>query len=87
MIFVHGCFWHRHENCRLASIPRSRRDFWEAKFVANVARDTRQQAVLREQGWEILVVWQCETRDPDKLKAGLMQFLGAPRITWGRMSQ
>ncbi len=62
-VFVHGCFWHRHEGCRYASTPKSRIAFWTEKFAANVARDARQEAALRAHGWRTLVIWQCETKD------------------------
>ena len=62
-VFVHGCFWHRHEGCRYASTPKSRIAFWTEKFVANVVRDARQEAALRALGWRVLVIWQCETRN------------------------
>ena len=62
VVFVHGCFWHRHEGCRYASTPKSRIAFWTEKFAANVARDARQEATLRALGWRILVIWECETR-------------------------
>ena len=62
VVFVHGCFWHRHEGCRYASTPKSRIAFWTEKFAANVARDARQQAALRALGWRVLVIWGCETR-------------------------
>ena len=61
-VFVHGCFWHRHEGCRLASTPKTRTRFWTEKFAANVDRDARQEAALRKLGWRVLVVWQCETK-------------------------
>ena len=62
-VFVHGCFWHRHEGCRHASTPKSRIAFWTEKFAANVERDARQEATLRALGWRVLVIWQCETTD------------------------
>ena len=61
VVFVHGCFWHRHEGCRYASTPKSRIVFWTEKFAANVARDARQQAALKALGWRVLVIWACET--------------------------
>jgi len=64
VIFVHGCFWHRHPNCRDASVPKSHVSFWTRKFEANVRRDrnaTRKLAVL---GWKCLVVWECKLGDP-----------------------
>ena len=62
-VFVHGCFWHRHQGCRHASTPKSRAAFWIEKFAANVARDARQEAALKALGWQVLVIWQCETKD------------------------
>lgn len=62
-VFVHGCFWHRHKGCRFASNPKSRITFWNEKFAANVARDARQEAALKELGWSVLVIWECETRN------------------------
>lgn len=61
-IFVHGCFWHRHADCRLATTPSSNIDFWLAKFSANVARDVRTREELRQEGWRVLVVWECATK-------------------------
>jgi len=63
VIFVHGCFWHRHAGCKLASTPKSREAFWGAKFNANVERDARNYADLTSMGWNVIVVWQCELRD------------------------
>ncbi len=63
VVFVHGCFWHRHPGCRLAYTPRSRQDFWELKFAANVDRDARQRAALLEGGWRVAVVWECAMRE------------------------
>lgn len=59
-IFVHGCFWHRHVNCRLATNPKSRVDFWEKKFASNVERDARNVQDLHALGWRVFIVWQCE---------------------------
>lgn len=57
VIFVHGCFWHRHPDCRYASTPKTRQDFWLPKFEANVQRDAKKEAQLRELGWRVLMVW------------------------------
>ncbi|MGH9915344.1 MAG: very short patch repair endonuclease [Pyrinomonadaceae bacterium] len=62
-IFVHGCFWHRHSGCEHARMPKSRIDFWKAKFCGNVERDARQVAELEAAGWTVLTLWECETRD------------------------
>jgi DNA mismatch endonuclease (patch repair protein) len=68
-VFVHGCFWHRHAGCRRSTTPSRNRDFWLEKFEANVARDARVQAALRELGYRVAVVWECETEDLSRLKA------------------
>lgn len=60
IIFVHGCFWHRHEKCALSRMPKSRVDFWTSKLNANVARDIANTKSLRKAGWKVLVVWECQ---------------------------
>jgi DNA mismatch endonuclease (patch repair protein) len=60
VIFVHGCFWHRHEGCRRATMPKTRRDFWQAKFDANVERDRRNIAMLEAADWTVIVIWECQ---------------------------
>jgi DNA mismatch endonuclease, patch repair protein len=60
LIFIHGCFWHRHSGCRLTTNPSTRSAFWNAKFLANVQRDDRKRLQLRKLGWKSVVVWQCE---------------------------
>lgn len=62
VIFVHGCFWHRHRGCRYASTPRSNAAFWTQKFESNVARDKKNAAALRKAGWRCLIIWGCETK-------------------------
>ena len=64
-VFVHGCFWHRHEGCRYAYTPKSRVAFWTRKFAGNVARDRRNEDALRDLGWRVLIVWECEARDAE----------------------
>lgn len=59
VVFVHGCFWHRHEHCFYATSPATRKEFWRNKLDSNVARDRRQQAELIDSGWRVLVVWEC----------------------------
>ncbi len=77
VIFVHGCFWHRHDDpaCRLARLPKSRLEFWEPKLAANAERDARHQQALRKAGWGILVVWECQLRHSEQLENILKQFL------------
>ena len=62
VVFVHGCFWHRHEGCRYATDPATRPDFWSAKFDSNVQRDRRNAEMLRLQGWRVATVWECSLR-------------------------
>ena len=78
VIFVHGCFWHRHSdpNCRLARLPKSRLDFWERKLSANRARDLRNQELLAAGGWRVLIIWECELSKRDQLERKLKEFLG-----------
>jgi DNA mismatch endonuclease (patch repair protein) len=78
VIFVHGCFWHRHPDpaCKLARLPKSRLDFWRPKLDANRARDIAKQEGLKVLGWRVLVVWECELRDKDGLRARIRSFLG-----------
>lgn len=62
VIFVHGCFWHHHANCRYATVPATRQEFWKAKFEANVARDAAVRSALMETGWRVGTVWECALR-------------------------
>ena len=76
-VFVHGCFWHRHEGCRRTTTPKTRTDFWEEKFRQNVARDRRKIDDLRQLGWNALIVWECETEDTPELESRLIDFLSS----------
>lgn len=62
VIFVHGCFWHRHPNCKYAYLPKSNQDFWKNKFVDTVRRDQRNQNTLKALGWRTIVIWECELK-------------------------
>lgn len=75
VIFVHGCFWHRHRSCSKASMPNSRPEFWATKFEKNVERDNRVRAELRRRGWRVCVVWECETKKPAVLRSKVHRFL------------
>ena len=68
VIFVHGCFWHRHENCKYASNPKTRKEFWESKFKANVKRDLAIQEKIKNIGWQSVVIWECELTKIQYLK-------------------
>jgi DNA mismatch endonuclease (patch repair protein) len=76
VIFIHGCFWHRHKRCRFAYTPKSRREFWEAKFAGNVSRDIRNLKQLRKSGWKVLVIWECVTTDVKLIERAIKSFLG-----------
>jgi DNA mismatch endonuclease (patch repair protein) len=81
-IFVHGCFWHRHADpsCRLARLPKSRLEFWLPKLEANRERDTKQERTLRELGWRVAIIWECETRNAAKLDAAIKRALTSDAI-------
>lgn len=77
IIFVHGCFWHRHPDpsCKLARLPKSRLDFWGPKLERNRQRDLENQLALQSMGWETLVVWECRTNDEAFLRNTIKAFL------------
>ena len=75
VIEVRGCFWHRHPGCQLAYTPKTRTDFWQAKFDANVARDAENTAALEKAGWRILTVWECEISSATVLADRVRAFL------------
>ena len=75
VILVHGCFWHRHSGCKRCTTPARNAELWQEKFTRTVARDVRNLAALAEQGWRVLVVWECETGDEEALRARLAAFL------------
>ena len=75
IIFVHGCFWHRHEMCSLARMPKSRVEFWSAKLEGNRLRDARKIAALQASGWRVLIVWECQLKLKEQLAERLRQFL------------
>lgn len=75
VIFVHGCFWHRHDNCKLARLPKSRLDFWKTKLEGNKKRDEENQKRLNEMGWEYLVIWECEVKDKQNIRDKIQSFL------------
>ncbi len=76
IVFVHGCFWHQHPHCRYATRPATRKEFWAEKLDGNRQRDRRVQTELRQIGWDVLVIWECQTRDPITLAGRLLRFLG-----------
>jgi DNA mismatch endonuclease, patch repair protein len=80
VIFVHGCFWHRHAGCSRSTTPATNRVFWEAKFSRNVLRDAKALAQLENSGWKTLVVWECELRKPDTLAQKVKRFLRSSHL-------
>lgn len=77
VVFVHGCFWHQHAQCKFATIPASRSEFWTVKLAGNVARDRRAIEALKADGWRVLIVWECATRD-----ASITNSLGMLLSSW-----
>lgn len=75
VIFVHGCFWHRHTKCKYAYNPKSRKAFWNRKFDQNVSRDNSNIRELKKRGWKVCVVWECETFSIEQLNKRLHQLL------------
>lgn len=76
-IFIHGCFWHHHEGCRFAVLPKTRADFWAQKLRGNVERDRRAQEELARTGWRVLIIWECELKTPEVALAALVEQLEA----------
>lgn len=74
VIFVHGCFWHRHTGCRRTTTPTRNRAFWEEKFAANVRRDRRASQALRAAGFKVLTIWECQTLDPSRMQGRISRF-------------
>jgi DNA mismatch endonuclease (patch repair protein) len=74
VIFVHGCFWHRHA-CPAGTLPKSNRDYWEQKQNRNAARDKKTVRALRRLGWKVLIIWECKLKNGKGLQRRLRQFL------------
>ena len=79
VIFVHGCFWHRHpdKDCKLARLPKTRLDFWLPKLEANRERDIKKQKQLRDLGWRFMIIWECQLNNLDDLLINIKGFLEA----------
>ena len=75
IVFVHGCFWHRHRNCSLARLPKSRLEFWVPKLNGNQTRDLENTRLLRKDGWKVKIIWECQTNNPIHLRKSLESFL------------
>lgn len=77
VIFVHGCFWHRHTaRCPFTRMPKSNLEFWQSKFEENHRRDEKNVKLLRAAGWKVLTVWECQISRAEALKARIIKFLG-----------
>lgn len=76
VVFVHGCFWHRHEGCRRTTTPKTNEAFWAAKFARNVVRDRESLRSLSGLGWRTLVIWECEIRHREEVASRLKALLG-----------
>jgi DNA mismatch endonuclease (patch repair protein) len=76
IIFVHGCYWHRHKGCRYCYSPKSNVGFWNTKFKNNVARDERVREDLEQRGWRVVTLWECETAEEDGLRKRLKEIFG-----------
>lgn len=78
-IFVHGCYWHRHPGCERTTTPKRNREFWEAKFDRNVSRDAEVISRLEQLGYDVCVIWECETLDAKELRRRVRRLLGLPK--------
>ena len=74
VVFVHGCFWHRHEGCRYTTSPSTRPEFWQAKFAANISRDSAVRRDLLEAGWRVATIWECALRKPERVSEVVSTF-------------
>lgn len=84
-IFIHGCFWHRHEGCRYTATPATRAEFWNAKFLENIARDRRNRETLLQAGWFVIELWECGLRKSEPAIDWLYDYIRSPRhsfISW-----
>lgn len=79
IIFVHGCFWHRHGSCKNTRWPKSKLDFWKPKLEANSRRDRANEKALRAMGWKVMVLWECQLQDMAWVSARVRGFLDGDR--------
>lgn len=80
VIFVHGCFWHRHEGCKDTTTPKTRTEWWLEKFAKNVANDLKKQSALEAAGWKVIVVWECEMKNAEELLIILKEQINYAKI-------
>jgi len=79
VIFVHGCFWHQHQDCREGRLPGSRQEYWIPKLKNNISRDQKHTVELQKLGWKVLVIWECQITNIDRTEDMMLKFLGPPR--------
>lgn len=79
VIFVHGCFWHQHQDCREGRLPGSRQEYWIPKLKNNISRDQKHTVELQKLGWKVLVIWECQVTNIDRTEDMMLKFLGSPR--------
>jgi DNA mismatch endonuclease (patch repair protein) len=77
VVFVNGCYWHRHQDCRYCYNPKSNIEFWQKKFENNIARDERAKGELERMGWRVVIIWECECKDIDGLRDRLKALFGS----------
>jgi DNA mismatch endonuclease (patch repair protein) len=75
VIFVHGCFWHRHSGCKHATTPATRQDYWLTKFSRTVERDKRTIDELKNIGWDVFIIWECEVKNTNQIISAIINFL------------
>ena len=75
VIFVHGCFWHRHKDCKYATTPKTRQDFWNKKFTTNIERDLEIHEKIKNLNWRSVVIWECETKHMENLRDKIIDVL------------
>jgi len=80
VVFVHGCFWHQHTACRKSKLPGTRARFWRTKLQGNTLRDSKNQQQLKLLGWDVLTVWECQTKREDELKEMLRSYFDDRKI-------
>ena len=78
-LFVNGCFWHRHDNCKYTYNPKTRKNFWNKKFTDTIKRDIKNRIELEKLGWKSAVIWECETLDQDVLKDRILNIINTER--------
>ncbi|MGC2164247.1 MAG: DNA mismatch endonuclease Vsr [Silvibacterium sp.] len=79
VIFIHGCFWHQHQDCREGRVPGSRQEYWIPKLKNNISRDQKHVVELQKLGWKVLVIWECQVTNIDRAEDMMLKFLGPPR--------